>query len=101
MVVRRNSLKPSLSVQLSQRLAMTPSLLQKIELLTLSRLELSEMLNEELLENPALEEEAESSAEGPDSFESDADADSLAARGDGREEETPPPDEFQTTDETI
>ncbi|HEY3131666.1 MAG TPA: RNA polymerase sigma-54 factor [Acidobacteriota bacterium] len=103
MVVRRNSLKPSLSVQLSQRLAMTPSLLQKIELLTLSRLELSEMLNEELLENPALEEEAESSAdkEGPDSFESDADGQSLAARGDGREEETPPPDEFQTTDETI
>ncbi|MBI2822650.1 MAG: RNA polymerase sigma-54 factor [Acidobacteria bacterium] len=56
MVVRRNSLKPSLNVQLSQRLAMTPSLLQKIELLTLSRMELTEMLNEELAANPVLEE---------------------------------------------
>jgi len=40
---------------------MTPSLLQKIELLTLSRLELSELLNQELAENPVLEEVQESS----------------------------------------
>ncbi|MBI3939741.1 MAG: RNA polymerase sigma-54 factor [Acidobacteria bacterium] len=58
MVVRRNNLRPSLNVQLSQRLAMTPSLLQKIELLTLSRMELSEMLNEELAANPVLEEDS-------------------------------------------
>lgn len=38
---------------------MTPSLLQKIELLTLSRLELSEWLNQELMENPVLEESSE------------------------------------------
>lgn len=57
MVVRSNSLKPSLNVQLSQRLAMTPSLLQKIQLLTLSRMELSEMLTEELAANPILEED--------------------------------------------
>ena len=41
---------------LSQRLVMTPSLLQKIELLTLNRLELSDLLNQELSENPVLEE---------------------------------------------
>ena len=35
---------------------MTPSLLQKIQLLTLSRLELSDMLSQELMENPVLEE---------------------------------------------
>ncbi len=35
---------------------MTPSLLQKIELLTLNRLELSDLLNQELGENPVLEE---------------------------------------------
>ena len=35
---------------------MTPSLLQKIELLTLNRLELSDLLNQELSENPVLEE---------------------------------------------
>ncbi|MGI8784210.1 MAG: RNA polymerase factor sigma-54 [Acidobacteriota bacterium] len=50
------SLKGSLNQSLSQRLAMTPSLLQKIQLLTLSRLELSELLSEELIENPVLEE---------------------------------------------
>ncbi|HUV13860.1 MAG TPA: RNA polymerase factor sigma-54 [Acidobacteriota bacterium] len=49
-------LRPSLNVALSQRLAMTPSLLQKIELLTLNQLELSEMMTQELIKNPFLEE---------------------------------------------
>ena len=35
---------------------MTPSLLQKIELLTLDQLELSDLINRELIENPFLEE---------------------------------------------
>jgi RNA polymerase sigma-54 factor len=38
---------------------MTPSLLQKIELLTLNRMELSELLTQELNENPVLEEAPE------------------------------------------
>ncbi len=104
MVVRRNSLKPSLSVHLSQRLAMTPSLLQKIELLTLSRLELSDMLNEELMENPVLEEELEDTAdqEPPASFESETDTGLLAAGNDSRQEEPPLADDFQAdTDETM
>jgi RNA polymerase sigma-54 factor len=45
-----------LDIRLSQRLALTPSLLQKIELLQLNKLELQEMLNQELVENPILEE---------------------------------------------
>src|SRR5512138_1130975 len=60
-MARRGQLRPTLSVRLTQRLAMTPSLLQKIELLTLSRLELSELLNQELAENPVLEEVQDSS----------------------------------------
>jgi len=44
---------------------MTPSLLQKIELLTLSRMELSELLNQELAENPVLEEAADQDFEVP------------------------------------
>lgn len=52
----RHQLKQTLNVSLSQRLALTPSLLQKIELLTLSRLELTDLLNQELVENPLLEE---------------------------------------------
>ncbi|HSW39506.1 MAG TPA: hypothetical protein VLL97_08455, partial [Acidobacteriota bacterium] len=53
---KRNFLRQSLDLRLSQRLALTPSLLQKIELLQLNKLELQEMLNQELMENPVLEE---------------------------------------------
>ncbi|HEV8131428.1 MAG TPA: RNA polymerase sigma-54 factor [Acidobacteriota bacterium] len=98
MVVRRNSLKPSLSVHLSQRLAMTPSLLQKIELLTLSRLELSDLLNEELMENPILEEDVED----PEEREvPDIEHEPLAA-GQNKEIEESTLDDFQSeSDETL
>jgi RNA polymerase sigma-54 factor len=56
---RRQQIRQSLNVNLSQRLALTPSLLQKIELLTLSNLELAEMIREELVANPILEDGAE------------------------------------------
>ena len=52
----KNQLRPTLNVNLSQRLAMTPSLLQKIELLTLNQLELSDLMTQELVKNPFLEE---------------------------------------------
>jgi RNA polymerase sigma-54 factor len=56
MMNRRPYLRQTLDLRLSQRLALTPSLLQKIELLQLNKLELQEMLNQELVENPILEE---------------------------------------------
>jgi RNA polymerase sigma-54 factor len=59
MTNRRQYLRQSLDLRLSQRLALTPSLLQKIELLQLNKLELQEMLNQELMENPILEETVE------------------------------------------
>src|SRR5437867_7197168 len=62
MTNRRPHLRQSLDVRLSQRLALTPSLLQKIELLQLNKLELQEMLNQELMENPILEEDLEPEA---------------------------------------
>lgn len=49
------------SLKLSQQLVMTPQLQQAIKLLQLNRMELSEMINQELVNNPALEE---SEAEG-------------------------------------
>lgn len=52
----RQQLRTSLNTKLSQRLTITPSLLQRIELLTLNRLELAELVQQELAENPALEE---------------------------------------------
>lgn len=47
-------LEQKLNLKLSQRLVMTPSLQQAIKLLQLSRLELSDTLSEEILENPML-----------------------------------------------
>ena len=47
----------------TQRLVMTPLLQQAIQLLQLSTLELQEMIDQELRENPMLEE---SNAEGPE-----------------------------------
>lgn len=44
------------SLKLSQQLVMTPQLQQAIKLLQLSRLELVETINQELMENPLLEE---------------------------------------------
>src|SRR5229473_1290959 len=50
------ALEQKLHLRLSQKLIMTPSLQQAIKLLQLSKLELQEVLNQELLENPLLEE---------------------------------------------
>ncbi len=47
------------SLRLSQQLVMTPQLQQAIKLLQLNRLELADVINQELIENPLLEEAAE------------------------------------------
>jgi len=66
---RRQLLRQSLDLRLSQRLALTPSLLQKIELLQLNKLELQDMLTQALIENPILEEVTE--PESPREMNSD------------------------------
>lgn len=50
-------------LKLSQQLVMTPQLQQAIKLLQLSRTELVDMVREELLENPVLEDSVEIAAE--------------------------------------
>jgi len=50
------ALEQKLSMKLSQRLVMTPSLQQAIKLLQMSKLELVEEVQQELVENPVLEE---------------------------------------------
>ena len=55
-----------LQVKLSQQLVMTPQLQQAIKLLQLSRMELLDVVTEELAENPLLEEGVESREEGED-----------------------------------
>src|ERR1700689_3359054 len=44
------------SLRLSQQLVMTPQLQQAIKLLQLNRMELQEVVTQELMENPVLEE---------------------------------------------
>jgi len=44
-------------MRLSQQLVMTPQLQQAIRLLQLSRMELAELVHEEMLENPILDDE--------------------------------------------
>jgi len=50
-------------LKLSQQLVMTPQLQQAIKLLQLSRMELVDMVRDEMLENPVLEDLVESSSE--------------------------------------
>jgi RNA polymerase sigma-54 factor len=50
-------------LRLSQQLVMTPQLQQAIRLLQLSRMELAEMVGEEMLENPILDDEYDLDAE--------------------------------------
>ncbi len=47
------------SLRLSQQLVMTPQLQQAIKLLQLNRMELAEVVNQEMMENPILEEMTE------------------------------------------
>jgi RNA polymerase sigma-54 factor len=52
-------LESRLELRLSQKLVLTPQLQQAIKLLQLPHLELTEFLNQELMENPFLEESAD------------------------------------------
>jgi RNA polymerase sigma-54 factor len=65
MVNKNPYLRQSLRIAPIQKLTLTPALLQKIELLTLPHLELSEFIKNELLENPFLDEAADASEAPP------------------------------------
>ncbi|HPY34739.1 MAG TPA: RNA polymerase factor sigma-54 [Smithellaceae bacterium] len=88
------------NLKLSQQLIMTPQLQQAIKLLQLSRLELVETINQEMEENPLLEEVSAEEEGGDFNAELEEDAQStenadvrqrekaveLTGEGDGREE---------------
>ena len=54
-------LQPKLNLRVSQRQVLTPGLVQMVSVLALNKLELKEMINTEMVENPVLEEIEESS----------------------------------------
>ena len=78
------ALEQKLTVKMSQRLIMTPSLQQAIKLLQMSKLELVEEIQQELTENPVLDEVV-----GDATPEERAEADAATA-------EEAPPDERRT-----
>ncbi len=63
------ALEQKLSLKLSQKLVMTPSLQQAIKLLQMTRLELQGVLSQELVENPILEEGSDANDETPEAEE--------------------------------
>ena len=49
-----STLSPRLQLKVAQRQILTPSLVQMVRVLQLNRLELREMLDEEMAQNPVL-----------------------------------------------
>src|SRR2546430_1802217 len=49
-------LQPKLHLKVSQRQILTPGLVQMVSVLALNKLELKDMITEEMVENPVLEE---------------------------------------------
>src|SRR6266404_9519922 len=66
-------------LKLSQQLVMTPQLQQAIKLLQLSRMELVDMMRDEMLENPILEDSVESANEQAKSPEAEAPTEAIAS----------------------
>lgn len=88
------------TLKLGQSLVMTPQLQQAIKLLQLNRLEMQELINQELVENPCLEEVAELDAyeEEGDSKENLENMESREAEGATSEEMLSPQGEEKIVD---
>src|SRR5438874_2160741 len=97
------SIKPNLTTSLRQHLVLTPQMRQRIELLSMTKLELNEMITQEITENPVLEldeagpgETAESASEIEESMYGEAAAPAETApasaepAGEALDGQTPP-----------
>src|SRR4051812_14327436 len=86
-------LEPKLVVKVSQKQVLTPGLVQMVSLLTLNKLELTEMIQQELVQNPVLEEGTEIVESLPESNDdmaellADAPERAAAAEADGTDAE--------------
>lgn len=89
-----------LQQRLSQQLVMTPQLQQAIKLLQLSRLELIDMVREEMMENPILEEQTEGSEADKLTAEETPSIDQLDAIEERRENVPQSPEEQRAVSET-
>lgn len=78
-------MKMNLNMKLGQKLVMTPMLQQAIKLLPLARMELAQLVRQEIIENPVLEEMLEEESDSPT---------------DQNEEETPDNQDFESTQDS-
>ena len=67
-----NWLAPKLSLRVAQRQILTPGLVQMVSVLALNRLELRDMINQEIMANPVLDEITEETAAATDSYQDEA-----------------------------
>src|ERR1700690_3922805 len=63
-----NWLQPKLHLRVAQKQILTPGLVQMVSVLALNRLELREMINQEIMANPVLQELPEDIAAAGDSY---------------------------------
>src|SRR5712692_724925 len=93
------AMETRLSLRQSQRVVMTPLLQQAIQLLQLSTLELQEVVQKELLENPLLEETPET-PETPETQDAQTAAETpLTPTAEPVAVEAPPPENERGTDD--
>jgi RNA polymerase sigma-54 factor len=74
-----------LSTRLVQKLILTPSLQQAIKLLPMSTLELAELLNQEMVENPMLEEMPSEAEQTQDTPQAQEQAEAAEKKDDGKD----------------
>ncbi len=86
-------LQPNLNLKVSQRQVLTPGLMQMVSVLALNKLELKEMIDAEMVENPVLEEINESVP----MLDEVAGREEQLARG-AEEPPAPPKDSFEEID---
>jgi RNA polymerase sigma-54 factor len=89
-------LQNRLNIKISQRQVLTPGLVQMVSVLALNKLELKEMINSELIENPVLEEIEESleTLDERSGKEGDRERTAEETLGDGERKEADPFDEI-------
>jgi RNA polymerase sigma-54 factor len=96
-------LQPKLMVKVAQRQILTPSLMQMVSVLALNKVELKEMIDAEMVENPVLEEIDESvpmldEVAGQEERKERDDRLGLEERGTEPPEAPPPKDVFEEID---
>jgi len=89
-------LQPKLNLRVSQRQVLTPGLVQMVSVLALNKLELKDMINSEMIENPMLEELEESAAsiEERSGIEADRERSAEEVATEAKREEKDPFDEI-------